>query len=237
MVWRYLAALLIFSGVVTTAAHAAAPLHDVVAAVGAPGQLTLRDAGAVVLAGVVVMDAQGWSAALREGDAVRLQPKGTDRYGVVQAILFIGSEKLALQEKLLSRGYAVLYDRAASPARWRKAEAAARAASNGIWGRREDWRSPESLADAVGQFVLMQGRVTRDYKGRAMWYLNFGADWKRDASLRIPRRAWRSMGKGFAVQQGACITARGVVFLDNGPMIEITRPEQIEVADANTCGR
>jgi hypothetical protein len=233
-----IAIFLIFSGVAATALAAPALLPVRVMVASAPGQLQLEPTGAVALAGVVVLDEAAWKAEVEPwmGEAT-WRALGSDRYGVPQGVLTSRGQKRTLQEQLLGEGAAVLYDRAASPAAWKKAEAAARAANKGIWAQDAYWRTPDTLGDAVGEFVLLRGRITRTYKGREMWYLNFGEDWKRDASLRLPRRTWRSMGKDFAVQQNDCVTARGVVFLDNGPMIEITRPEQIEVANANACGR
>ncbi|PZP86019.1 MAG: hypothetical protein DI582_04250 [Azospirillum brasilense] len=209
---------------------AAKPMPVRVEAALAPGRLQLEPAGEAMLAGVLVLDEAAWNARApgMVGDAL-MRSTGTDRYGAPQVVLTPPGQKRTLQEQLLGDGVAVLYDRAASPAAWKKAEAAARRAKKGVWGEPSHWRTPDTLSDALGQFVLMQGRITRTYKGRDMWYLNFGEDWKQDASLRIPRRAWRSMGKDFAVQQSDCVTARGVVFLDNGPMIEITRPEQMQI--------
>lgn len=225
-----IAIFLIFSGVAATAMAATKPVQVQVVAARGAGVLKLEPTGEAILAGIVVQDEAAWKgrAPGMMGEAL-MRNLGTDRYGTPRVVLTPSGQKRTLQEQLLSEGIAVLYDRAASPAAWKKAEATARAAKKGVWGQPALWRTPDTLADALAQFVLLKGRITRTYKGREMWYLNFGEDWKQDASLRIPRRAWRSMGKDFAVQQSDCLIARGVVFLDNGPMIEITRPEQMQI--------
>jgi hypothetical protein len=74
--------------------------------------------------------------------------------------------------------------------------------------------------------VLAVARV----KGRA--YMNFGTDWKSDFTLVLDADALRTFeadGIGIETLQGRRVRARGWVEYFNGPMIEITHPEQIEV--------
>ena len=69
-------------------------------------------------------------------------------------------------------------------------------------------------------------------KGRA--YLNFGTDWKTDFTLVLDEDALRLFdAEGIAPEnfEGRTVRARGWLESFNGPMIEITHPEQIEVIE------
>lgn len=214
-----LAFLLIFCGLGVTAQ--AAPVADRLRGVDPDGTLHFTATGAAVLQGVLLQDgAEAWLLK-RLDRPVWLRPGPQDRYGRRRVVVLENPKRNALswQEQLLAAGFAVSYDRAAVPKKWLKAEHAPRP------------MPVTGLAGHVGAFVLMEGRVTRQFKSRTMWYVNFGEDWKTDVSLRIPRRAWRSMGENFRVQDGERVIARGALFLDNGPAMEITRPEQLAFPD------
>lgn len=225
MTARFALVLLIFCGFSVTDAWARSrTLADRVTAVE-PGLITLETHGPATLAGVWLSpDA---TLELKPGAAVEIKALPKDRYNRTPVWLYAPGSNATLQEALVGQGQAMLYDRAASPAAWRKAEASAKATRLGLWASAP--LTPEKVGEHVGKVVRVQGRVTRTYKSRSMHYINFGEDWKTDFSLRIPRKAWRAFGKEFAVTDGACVQARGSVFLDNGPMIELTRPEQMEI--------
>ena len=68
-------------------------------------------------------------------------------------------------------------------------------------------------------------------EGRGSAYLNFGPDWKRDFTAVIRPEALRVFtmeGIDPAAYEGRRIRVRGWVESWNGPMIEVTHPEQIE---------
>lgn len=231
MIARFTAVLLVFCGFAVTDTQARPrTVADTVTAVE-QGTVTLKTLGATTLAGI-------WLPAeatpnLKPGEAVDVKTLPTDRYGRTPVILYRAGSKSTVQEALLSDGVAMAYDRAATPAAWCAAEAAAKAARRGLWAQAP--LTPQQAGAHIGEVVRVQGVVTRTYKSRSMHYINFGEDWKTDFSLRIPRKAWRAFGKEFAVADGACVQARGAVFLDNGPMIELARPEQMEMLDADAC--
>lgn len=225
---RFLAVLLGFCALSTTVSAAKPRLVADAITVARP--LTLKQAGPATLAGIEPVG----EAALKPGP-VEVKRLGQDRFGQSQIIAYRPGGNQSIQEELLRAGQALAYDRAASPKPWLKAEAEARAAKRGVWGSTTYISSPATAEKSMGKFRLVTGNVTSSYKGRDMWWLNFGEDWKTDFSLRIPRKAWRSFGKEFAVTDGSCLRARGVIFLDNGPAIEVTRPEQLERLDANAC--
>ncbi len=72
-------------------------------------------------------------------------------------------------------------------------------------------------------------------KSRGGWYyINFTADWRSDFTIVVAaraRRLFRVAGLDLAGLEGRRIRVRGWVKSYNGPMIEATHPEQIEVID------
>lgn len=221
------AVFLVFSGFAVTDVQAKPRIvPDKVAAVQ-EGGFTLEAVGPATLAGIIVEGDRALSA----GDAVEIKALPKDRYGRTPVILYKPGDKRSWQEHLLQQGAALTYDRAAVPAAWVKAEADARTAKRGLWA--ETPLSPAQAAKHIGEFQLVEGVVTRTYKSRDTYYINFGEDWKTDFSLRIPRGAWRSFGKDFTIADGSTVRARGALFLENGPMIEVTRPQQLEILHAD----
>jgi hypothetical protein len=69
-------------------------------------------------------------------------------------------------------------------------------------------------------------------RGRA--YLNFGADWKQDFTVTLApavRRLFEAEGHDPRAYEGRRIRVRGWLKSFNGPMIEATHPEQIELLE------
>lgn len=227
------AVLLVFCGFAVTGAQAKPrTVPDTVVAVE-QGSVTLQTLGSAWLSGVwLPPDAE---IGVNAGDAVEVKALPHDRYGRTPVLLYKVGTKTPLQQVLLAQGAAMIDGPMAAPAAWRKAEAQAQAARRGLWATQP--LRPEQAGEHLGQKVRVRGLVSRTYKSRSMHYINFGADWKTDFSLRIPRKAWRAFGKDFAVADGSCLQARGVVFLDNGPMIELTRPEQLQAFAASNCAQ
>lgn len=217
MTLRFFAVLLMVCAL--TAPVRAAAVKDRLQHVAADGTLTFAQTGPARLQGIVIQpEAVAWLEAQRE-KPVWLRQRGTDRYGRAEIVALESTKRNAAswQEQLLRRGLALTYDRAVLPKKWGKAESLPASV-------------PADQAQAhIGTFVLLHGRITRSYKGRDYWYFNFGDDWRTDPSLRIPRRAWRAFGKDFTLPPGSDVIARGALFLDNGPMLELTRPEQLQL--------
>lgn len=218
MTRRFLPFLLVFCGFAVTDAQAKPRTvpDRVVAVEGA--QFTLAKHGPAILGAIHLNE--GETVELKPDQAVEVKALPKDRYGRTPVILYLPGDKISWQEHLLQRGKALIYDRAAVPKAWVKSETTPHAI-------------PVSDAgDHIGEFVVVEGTVTRTYRSRDMYYINFGDDWRTDGSLQIPRKYWRSFGKDFSIAQGTRIRARGVLFLENGPMLEITRPEQLETTHA-----
>jgi hypothetical protein len=115
------------------------------------------------------------------------------------------------------------------------AEGSARSKGAGIWG--DDWyavRAPEALASDLGGFQLVEGRVVDAADVRGTVYLNFGADWRSDFTVKVGKRHRKSFdaaGFDLLALAGRTVRVRGWLDEYNGPMIEATHPEQIEILD------
>lgn len=116
------------------------------------------------------------------------------------------------------------------------AEARARAEKLGIWAnpyysvRAAD--RPGELLDRVGHYELVEGRVLLADRSGSRIFLNFGRFWKEDFTAVIEGPALRlfeTAGLDPLVLEGALVRIRGWVDDRDGPRIEITHPEQIEV--------
>ena len=108
-------------------------------------------------------------------------------------------------------------------------------------GRLGIWSQPDYRVRAAGEaegglrsFQLVEGRVRAAAVVRGRGYLNFGEDWREDFTVSIaPRDRRRFEAAGIAVEdyEGRLVRVRGWIESFNGPMIEATHPEQIEVLE------
>jgi hypothetical protein len=160
-----------------------------------------------------------------------------DRHGRRLAHLFL-ADGTWIQGELLLAGMARVYsfpDNRAVVAEMLAAEGRARRARAGIWGDR--WyavRAADDLVRDVGSFQLVEGRVVDAADVRGTVYLNFGADWRSDFTIKVAKHSRKSFdAAGFDLQalEGRIVRVRGWIDAYNGPMIETTHPEQIEVLD------
>lgn len=114
-------------------------------------------------------------------------------------------------------------------------EETARGASRGLWA---DWRyrvmDPVAAAKAPEGFHLVEGTVTDVATVGAWTYLNFGEDWRTDFTVSIHRRDRRRMAAGLGDLEalaGRQVRVRGRMRHFNGPLVEATYPQQIQVLD------
>ena len=118
-------------------------------------------------------------------------------------------------------------------------ERKARAASRGIWGNAyydllQTSEAERDADDLVDTFQLVEGRVAEAALVRDRAYLNFGSDWHEDFTAVLqPETVDLFLAEGIdpAVFEGRRVRIRGWIELYNGPMIEVTYPEQIEVLE------
>ncbi|MEP7240365.1 MAG: thermonuclease family protein [Devosia sp.] len=163
-----------------------------------------------------------------------------DRYGRLLAQVYVnGDSPLWAQQQMLLDGMARAYsypDNRACLAELYAAEGKARVQRLGIWSdqyytvRRAD--RPADLGALAGRFELIEGRVLVSEKAQGRVYLNFGRFFKEDFTAVILPGAL----KLFADEKldpltlgGALVRVRGWIDVRDGPRIEITHPEQLEV--------
>lgn len=176
--------------------------------------------------------------ALTLGRPVRLfhGPQRMDRHGRLLAHL-VGPDGLWLQGEMLKRGLARVYtfadnrDRAAEMYRL---EREAREAKRGIWAlpyyavRGTD---PKALDRDRDTFQVIEGRIADAALARGVLYLNFGANWRDDFTARVGKDAlklFRAAGLGPEDFRDRRVRVRGWLRERNGPMIDLSHPEQIE---------
>lgn len=171
------------------------------------------------------------------GQRVRLAYGGReeDRYGRRLAHLYTLDGRW-LQGELLERGMARVYsfsDNRALIAQMLDAEERARVSRQGIWQHRfYTVLDHQSAAKHIGEYALVEGVVMDNAVVRGRGYLNFGADYRTDFTISIAPRDLKRFPEaertldGF---RGLRVRVRGWLEWRNGPMINLTHPEQIEV--------
>ncbi|HHY48929.1 MAG TPA: thermonuclease family protein [Alphaproteobacteria bacterium] len=190
----------------------------------------------------LAQEAKAALEALVLGKPVELRYGGErlDRHGRALGHLFVsGESELWVQQRMVADGFARVYsfpDNRACLAELFAAESGARAMRLGIWAdpyytvRRAD--RPEALAALAGRYELIEGRVLLADRVGNRVFLNFGRHWKEDFTAVIDSAALRmfaALGLDPAALDGALVRVRGWLDLDDGPRIEVTHPEQLEV--------
>jgi endonuclease YncB( thermonuclease family) len=158
-----------------------------------------------------------------------------DRHGRLLAHLNDGAGHW-IQGALLAAGMARVYtfaDNRGRAAEMLALERQARSARRGIWSHSFYRVLDTSEASRfIDTFQLVEGRVLDTAVVRRRGYLNFGRDWRRDFTVSIAPgslRRFKSAGRRLERYRGRRVRVRGWLKSYNGPMIEATHPEQIEV--------
>jgi micrococcal nuclease len=211
--------------------------------------LRLADGRVVRLAGIRVPadgdgDSTGWAgraqaelSRLLDGREVRLAvaEAAHDRYGRLVGQIE-RRDGLWVQGALLEAGLAQVQTRPGEAARAEamlEIERGARAARRGLWAEPGFAAREASAAPArTGRFGIVQGQVVRVAPTERFVYLNFGADWRSDFTVRIAKElARRLASSGLDVDGlgGRRVEIRGLVLEAGGPLIELSHPEQMQV--------
>ena len=238
------AAVLMVAAATTSAAAQEPPTAAFVRQV-IDGEVLATDAGEVRLAGIMTPTqppalANQVLAALRNisiGRTVTLAYETTaqDRHGRYLAHVETRAG-VWLQGTLIDRGLARV---ATTPGRRARAaemltrERAAREAGRGLWGD-PNYRilSDADAAAHIGAFQLVEGRVLAVQRVKGVTYLNFGADYRTDFTLQVPRESlpqFRAADMLLPDLKDQRVRVRGWLRQFNGPLIDATHPEQIEV--------
>lgn len=174
---------------------------------------------------------------------LRYEGRRRDRYGRVLAQLYVkeGDAETWVQQHLVAAGHARAYalpGNAGCLGELMAAEDEARRARLGLWNSdayRVFAASDEAaLLRLVGRFVVVEGRVINVTRTRQFTYVNFGADWRDDFTVSIRTRSVDRTEGGaerMSALEGRLVRARGWIERRNGPAIEVSTLEEIEVLD------
>lgn len=154
-----------------------------------------------------------------------------DRNGRTLAHLYV--DKTWVQGEMISAGMARVYtwpDNRSCAAELLARERAARAAQRGIWALPYyRIRKPDEITDEIDTFQLIEGQVTTATTVRGRTFLNFGDNYRTDFTVTIAPEHLRSFPYDPSQLDGKRIRVRGWLTLLNGPEIQATHPEQIEL--------
>jgi len=171
--------------------------------------------------------------------ALRLGATSKDRNGRILAHV-MRDDGLWIQAELLRQGMARVYtfsDNRQFATELYAAEREARAARRGIWADTfyaVRPANPDTLKKDAGTFQVIEGKVANTAKVRGRVYLNFGDDYLTDVTVSIAPDVLPLFVKAQRDPlslAGKVIRVRGYVRDFNGPVIDITHPEQIEAGE------
>ena len=182
---------------------------------------------------------------LGEQVRLRLGARERDRYGRLLTHVFLGKgdDAVWIQEALVRDGLAMVYSFADNRACIRElqvVERAARAGNAGFWEqgifRVRDAGAVETLDGLAYSFQIVEGRVKDVAESRGRTYINFGDDWRSDFTAAVSasdRKRFNGSQIKLPDLEGRVIRVRGWLERRNGPMIDVTHPEQIELRAVN----
>lgn len=222
--------------------------------VGERGELTLGDGRIVRLAGLDLgvsppgeHDWTSFLTRLTRDAAIRLGNTGEkDRWGRIGAQVYVKPQEAGteawLQGFLLEIGAARLLPEPEVKSCWvelRAEEDRGRLGKAGVWAEQGailEPSAPEAILKKRGQLAMVEGKIIGLGESRAVFYLNFGRSWRNDFSVLILKRQAKlfdSAGLKPADLVRKRVRVRGIVDGLQGPRIEVSLPEQIEVLDLN----
>lgn len=174
---------------------------------------------------------------------LRLAPSSPDRHGRVLAHLVVAHRLIAdgrvwVQGDMLRQGLARVYtfpDNRVLADELLALEREARSENRGIWALPYyALRTPDNVRHDTGTFQIVEGRVLDTARVKKRIYLNFGADWRSDFTIKVDTRhetLFREQGIDLLTLKGQRVRVRGWIKSQNGPMIELDHPERLELPD------
>jgi len=172
---------------------------------------------------------------------LRIGSRERDRYGRLMTHVFVGDgdDPVWVQEALVREGLATVYsfsDNRECVRELQAVERVAREVGAGFWEqgvfRVRDATDLDSLDGLAYSFQIVEGRVQDVAESRGRIYLNFGEDWRTDFTATVApsdRDSFNGSGIELPDLEGRTVRVRGWVERRNGPMIDVTHPEQIEL--------
>jgi len=149
--------------------------------------------------------------------------QGQDRYGATLATS-------KLEEAMLRDGVAMVHGQGDTPKEWSEAENAARAGKKGMWAQKDFVLTPENAGEQMQQYRAVEGVVKRVHIGKDATYINFGDDWKTDFSAQVRGRDRKALAAQLGqLAPGKRVQIRGTIYNENGPMVKLSRPDQLRV--------
>ncbi|WP_417316831.1 thermonuclease family protein [Emcibacter sp.] len=161
----------------------------------------------------------------------------TDRYGRALAHLFL-PDGTWIQGEMLKAGMARVYsfrDNRTQVRDMQAIEQEARRKRRGMWGL--SYYAIKHHLEAgrfTDSFQIVEGVIKETASVRGRIFINFGEDWKTDFTLVIEgraRRLFQTADIKLADLPGKKIHVRGWLKYYNGPMIQVTHPEQIQIVE------
>lgn len=164
-----------------------------------------------------------------------------DRYGRTLAHVFLSEQQATLwvQAEMLSAGRARAYGLPGAFACGGELvahERAAREARRGLWEL--GTYAPKSAADSAklmaarSRFEIVTGKVAAVARTKSAVYLNFGADFRTDFTVRIAKRvlsAFPDFARTLDEMKDKTVSVRGWIERRNGPMIDLADPSELEL--------
>ena len=210
-----------------------------VAAASLSGEIVFADKSHARWAGLALTpDAAATLAALKDRHvSVAELASEPDRWG--RRLVDLVDDKGSLALDLVLRGLARVRpepESAGCDGERLEAEAAARAAGEGVWARPDaviDAGDAAALAAADGRFVFVAGAVLRVGSGRARVYLELAP--RHGFAVVVARKAeprFRRAGLDLASWAGRKVLVRGVLDIHFGPRIEVADPVMIELLES-----
>lgn len=210
------------------------------------GAVVLVDGSVWCLAGIWVPTpyvgkdhARAWRSAWRDiiedGSFFRRagQPLEHDRYGCPLTSLMTEGG-VSLQQVLVETGWAAV-DPSSAPDDADAIDAMlaledeARRARRGVWkSAAARPKKADDVSTSIGTRQIVEGQVRRVSGNDRYVYLNFGADWRTDFTIRLDRKMIGSVGLDAAAFDGKRLRVRGVLQESRGPLIDVSYLQQIE---------
>jgi endonuclease YncB( thermonuclease family) len=184
--------------------------------------------------------------AMLAGQAVALRSAAArDRYGRALAYAFTAGQGQgrSVAHVMLAEGHARVGAEVGDPAcaaELLAQERRARIGKIGLWSDAQyAILGAGNLADLVarrGRFAVVEGKVLSVRESGGTIYVNFGRRWSQALTVTISKRQERifsGAGREPRAFENRFVRVRGWIEIRNGPRIEASRPEQIELVATN----